>query len=65
MLRIVFFRYEKRKEHRVHSALFGARQIELTVAHALADIAAVIKLTIDNVNVRIKREYVGRAHQSS
>ena len=57
-LRIVILRDEDREEHRVDAALLGARQIELAVRDALADVAAVIKLAIDDVDVRIEDERV-------
>ena len=50
--------HEQRKEHGIETALFRAHEIELPVLHALAHVAAVIELPIDDVDVRVEDERV-------
>ena len=54
--RVILFGYEQREEHGFHAAFFGARQIELSIRNALADIAAVVELPVDRVYVGIEHE---------
>ena len=56
---IVVFRHEDGKEQRAESALPGARQIELAVGLPLANIAAVIELAVDRVNVPVENQGAG------
>ena len=45
--RVVVLGHEDGEEQRAEAALFGARQVELAVRLALADIAAVVELAVD------------------
>ena len=56
---IVVLGHEDGKEQRAEAALFGARQVELAVGLALADIAAVIELAVDGVDVAVEDERAG------
>ena len=56
--RIVLLGHEQAEEHRVEAALLRAHQIELPVVHALAHVAAVVELPIDDVDVGIEDERV-------
>jgi hypothetical protein len=55
-LRIVFLGNEDGKEHGAQTALARAGQIELAVGYLTADIAAMVKLAIDDVNVTVEDE---------
>ena len=55
-LGVVVLGHEDGEEHGVHAAFFGAGQVELPVGHAFADIAAVIKLAVDDVHVAVEDE---------
>jgi len=55
-LRIIFLRYEDGEEHGFHTALDRARQIELPVGDTVADVAPVIQLAVDHVNVTVEHE---------
>ena len=52
--RVVILGHEDGKEQRADSALPGARQVELAVRLLRADVAAVIELTVDRVNVAVE-----------
>jgi len=62
VLRIILFRDEKRKEKCVQTALAHARQIELAVLHALANISAMIELTIDHMDMCVERKDLWWTH---
>ena len=53
---IVVLGHEDGKEERAESALFGARQVELSVGFTLSDVAAVIEHAVHGVNVAIEDE---------
>ena len=54
--RIVVLRHENGKEQRAESAFLRAREVELAVGFALADVAAVIEDAIDGVDVPVEHE---------
>ena len=55
---VVLLGHEQAEEHRVEAALFRAHQIELAVVDALAHVAAVVELAIDDVDVGVEDERV-------
>ena len=56
--RVVLLGDEQAEEHRVEATLLGANQIELPIVDALAHVAAVVELAIDDVDVGIEDEGV-------
>ena len=46
------------KEHGIDAAILRTRKIELPVRDTLPDVAAVIKLAVDHMDVRIEHERV-------
>ncbi len=53
---VVLLGHEQAEEHRVEAALFRASQVELPVVDALAHVAAVVELAIDDVDVGVEDE---------
>ena len=56
---IVVLGHEDGKEERAESAFLGARQVELAVGFALADVAAVVELAIHGVYVSVEDQGAG------
>jgi hypothetical protein len=56
MLWIIFLGDEQRKEERVDAAFPGPWEIDLAILHAIADVPAVIELTVDHVDMGIEDE---------
>ena len=55
---VVLLGHEQAEEHRIEAAFFRAHQIELPVVYALAHVAAVVELPIDDVDVGVEDERV-------
>ena len=56
--RVVLLGHEQAEEHRIQAAFFRAHQIELPIVDALTHVAAMIELTIDDVDVGVEDEGV-------
>ena len=55
---VVLLGHEQAEEHRIEAAFFRAHQIELPIVDALTHVAAMVELTIDDVDVGVEDEGV-------